>query len=97
MGLKLCVICKENETARLMDNGWGELLPVCTDCLRLGRWRELLPAPVKAPEPEPEPTPEPPSEVTESPQDVVNKLACPDCGRECKSLSGLKSHMKTHK
>ncbi len=41
--MKLCAVCKENETGRLMDGGWGEKKPVCTECLRSGRWRELLP------------------------------------------------------
>ncbi len=41
--MELCAVCKENETERLMDGGWGEKLPVCTDCLTSGRWRELLP------------------------------------------------------
>lgn len=55
--MELCVICKKNKTNRLMDGGWGKKLPICTDCLTSGRWRELLPAPV---EPEPE-TPAPPA------------------------------------
>lgn len=41
--LRLCVVCKENETERLMDEGWGEMLPVCTRCLASGRYRELKP------------------------------------------------------
>jgi len=41
--MELCVICKKNETGRLMDQGWGEKKPVCGECLRTGRWRELLP------------------------------------------------------
>lgn len=46
--MEICAVCEKNETARLMDAGWGEKKPVCTDCLTSGRWRELLP------EPEPE-------------------------------------------
>ncbi len=97
----ICEVCNKNETARLMDGGWGEKKPVCTDCLTSGRWRELLPVPV---EPEPETfelpqelAPEPLLEATESTQDVVNDLACTICGKPCKSLSGLKSHMRAHK
>ena len=41
--METCAVCKKNETARLMDAGWGEKLPVCTDCLTSGRWQELLP------------------------------------------------------
>ena len=101
MELKLCAACGKKKTARLMKIE-GEKLPVCTDCLTFGRWRELLPAPVE-PEPEPGPTPAsapapaPEPETPESTQDVVNDLACTICGRPCKSTSGLKSHMRIHK
>jgi len=48
---------------------------------------EPAPAPVPASalesEPEPEPTPE--------------TLKCPSCGKECKSVFGLRAHMKIHK
>ena len=55
----LCAVCKKNETARLMDGGWGEKKPVCGECLVSGRWRELLPEPLpEATEPTPEPSPE---------------------------------------
>ncbi len=108
--METCTVCKKNETARLMDGGWGEKKPVCTDCLISGRWRELLPVV----EPEPiattkdvitfdnkypftEPTPEPVPEATESTPDVANDLACIICSKPCKSLTGLKSHMRTHK
>jgi len=54
--MELCVVCKKNETARLMDGGWGEKLPVCGECLRSGRWKELLPPDAdtsgKTPEPQ---------------------------------------------
>jgi len=80
----LCAVCNKNETARLMDGGWGEKKPVCTDCLTSGRWRELLPEPTtRATE----------TGVTPSTPDLV----CNVCGRECKSLLGLKSHQRTHK
>jgi len=100
--METCAVCGKNETGRLMDGGWGKKLPVCGECLRTGRWRELLPAPVE-PEPEPEvevkvePEPEPEPEATESTPEVVNDLVCPICGRECKSSFGLKSHMRIHK
>ena len=41
--MEICAVCNKKETARLMDGGWGEKKPVCTDCLTSGRWRELLP------------------------------------------------------
>lgn len=41
----LCVVCENKETERLMDAGWGEKKPVCTECLTSGRWKELLPEP----------------------------------------------------
>jgi len=79
--MEFCAVCKENETDRLMDGGWGEKKPVCGECLASGRWRELLPKP----------------EATESMPEVTDDLKCPVCGRECKSAIGLKSHMRTHK
>ncbi len=102
--MKPCVICNKNETARLM-NVAGEKKPVCTECLTSGRWRELLTAPVEevhtlitdayfeAGASELEPLPE----TTESAPGVASDLVCSVCGKECKSLSGLKSHMRTHK
>jgi len=42
--LRLCEVCGENKTERLMDGGWGEMLPVCSACLASGRWKELLSA-----------------------------------------------------
>lgn len=81
--MELCVICKKNETNRLMDAGWGEKKPVCGECLESGRWRELLPEPLP--------------EATESTPGVSNDLVCSICGRECKSPLGLKSHMRIHK
>ena len=68
--MELCVICKENETGRLMDIGGGKKVPVCTDCLTSGRWREPLPVPV---EPEPAAT-EPPDEGK-----GFGDYLCPQC------------------
>jgi hypothetical protein len=39
-----------NKTGRLMDEGWGKMLPVCNDCVVSGRYKELIPAP-EAPAP----------------------------------------------
>lgn len=78
--MKLCVICKKNETGRLMDRGWGEKLPVCGECLVSGRWRELLPAPV---EPEPQAPEEPAPEAGQSGAEAVAPPAedqAPDVG-----------------
>lgn len=57
--MELCKVCGLNETARLMDKGWGEKVPVCNVCLTSGKWRELLPVP------EPEPVPEAPESTPE--------------------------------
>ncbi len=36
-------------------------------------------------------------EILEPEQDEVNPLACPECGRPCKSILGLRAHMRSHK
>jgi hypothetical protein len=36
-------------------------------------------------------------EITLYVEEVKNELACPDCGKECKSKVGLVSHLRTHK
>ena len=79
--LRLCEVCKKNETGRYWDGGggFGEKKAVCGVCLVSGRWRELLP------------------EATESTPEVTNDLLCSVCGKECKSAFGLKAHMRTHK
>jgi len=97
--MEICEVCGENETARLMDLGGGKKVPICTDCLTLGKWLELLP---KKPETEPEPLPyAPETAVTPSEPTLLtegtNDLECSVCGRVCKSAFGLKSHMRTHK
>lgn len=81
--LRLCAVCKEKKTERLMDGGWGEMKPVCGECLRSGRWKELLP-----------PKPSKPSAFKPSAGGVGDYL-CPKCGITHKAGSKVhKRHLK---
>lgn len=90
--LRLCAVCGLTETGRLMDGGWGEKLPVCGECLKSGRWRELLPKPEK---PKPE-KPKPPAQgkvPVES--EGFGDYLCPQCKVTHRAGSKIhKRHLK---